>query len=186
MEQVEIFLIFTERLERAGINYMVTGSVASMLYGIPRFTHDLDLVIELHSHQIQAFEAVFPQEEFYCPPSDVLRIEGRRPRRGHFNLIHHETGFKADIYSHCTDPLQQWGLEHKKRIELKKDKGLWAAPAEYVIVRKLDYYREGQSARHLEDIAGMLDVSGDIIDQSIIQHWVEKLNLQLQWKEVNR
>jgi len=37
MEQVEVFLVFTRRLEQAGITYMATGSVASMLYGILRF-----------------------------------------------------------------------------------------------------------------------------------------------------
>jgi hypothetical protein len=181
MEQVEVFLIFTERLEQAGINYMATGSVASMLYGIPRFTHDLDLVIDLPSHQIAALEAAFPLDAFYCPPGEVLQIESRRPQRGHFNVIHHKTGFKADIYIHRKDELHAWGLARKSRIDLSEKKGLWSAPPEYVIVRKLEYYREGHSEKHLHDIAGMLEVSGDIIDQAIIQKWVEKMKLQEQW-----
>lgn len=183
MHQAEIFLVFTERLEQAGINYMATGSVASMLYGIPRFTHDLDLVIDLPSHLVDALEAAFPLEAFYCPPSEILKLEGRRPRRGHFNIIHHETGFKADVYTHCADQLQAWGLERKKRIELPNGKGLWVAPPEYVIVRKLDYYREGHSTKHIEDIAGMLEISGDTIDISTIEHWVRELHLQAEWQE---
>jgi hypothetical protein len=184
MEQAEIFLVFTERLERVGINYMATGSVASMLYGIPRFTHDLDLVIDLPSHQIKSIENTFPLEDFYCPPTEVLQIESRRPYRGHFNIIHHNTGFKADIYIHRADELQAWGLERKTRIELSKGRGLWTAPPEYVIVRKLEYYREGHSEKHLHDITGMLEVSGDIINQSVIEKWVQELDLQAQWKEV--
>ena len=106
MEQVEIFLVFTERLEQARINYMVTGSVASMLYGIPRFTHDLDVVIDLAPDQIDSIIEAFPLSDFYCPPAEVLQVESHRPRRGHFNVIHHETGFKADVYVHCRDELQ--------------------------------------------------------------------------------
>ncbi len=185
MEQAEIFLIFTGKLEEVGINYMATGSVASTLYGIPRFTHDLDLIIDLPSHQIRAFQEAFPLEAFYCPPVEVLRIESRRPRRGHFNIIHHETGFKADIYVHNADRLQEWGLKQKQRIDLPNGKGLWTAPPEYVIVRKLDYYREGHSEKHLEDIAGMLEISGDIIDRPTIDHWVNKLGLQDQWARIH-
>lgn len=80
MEQVELFLVFTERLEQAGITYMATGSVASMLYGIPRFTHDIDVVVDVSPPQLQALSDAFPLEEFYCPPDEVLQIECRRPQ----------------------------------------------------------------------------------------------------------
>jgi hypothetical protein len=186
MEQVEVFTIFTERLEQAGINYMATGSVASMLYGIPRFTHDLDLVIDLRSNQIKNIEDAFPLETFYCPPAEVLQIESRRPQRGHFNIIHHKTGFKADIYIHGVDELHAWGLSQKTRIELSETKGLWVAPPEYVILRKLEYYREGHSEKHLHDIGGMLEVSGEIIDKTLVEKWVQTLDLQVQWKEATK
>ena len=184
MEQVEVFLVFTERLEQAGINYMTTGSVASMMYGMPRFTHDLDVVIDLQVNQIDDILAAFPAADFYCPPKDVIQIESRRPLRGHFNIIHHGTGFKADIYIHKASELHAWGLSRKKFFELPNAKGIWVAPPEYVIVRKLEYYREGHSEKHLHDIAGMLEISGDLIDKEIIQEWVEKLDLAKQWCEV--
>ncbi len=181
MEQANVFLIFTERLEQAGICYMATGSVASMLYGIPRFTHDLDLVIELPSHQVSAISKAFPLDAFYAPPEEVIQVESHRPHRGHFNIIHHKTGLKADIYVHGRDPLQTWGLARKARIEQPDGNGMWVAPPEYVIIRKLEYYREGHSDKHLHDIGGMLQISGDIIDHAIIRDWVERLDLQKQW-----
>lgn len=184
MEQVEMFLVFTDRLEQAGMNYMATGSVASMLYGIPRFTHDLDLVMELPPSQIQSITDSFPLSEFYCPPPEVLQIESRRSRRGHFNIIHHTTGFKADVYLHGSDDLQEWGLSKKRRIDLSEGKGIWAAPPEYVIVRKLEYYREGHAEKHLQDIRGMLEISGDLMDHAAIQAWVKKLDLLSQWNTV--
>ena len=186
MEQVKMFFIFTQPLEKAKINYMATGSVASMLYGVPRFTHDLDMVIELPMHKIKSIENAFPLTDFYCPPHEVLQIESCRPKRGHFNIIHNESGFKADIYIHNTDELQAWGLSKKTRVELNNEMGIWVAPPEYVIVRKLEYFREGNSEKHLHDISGMLEVSGDIINQTIINDWITKLGLQAQWKLVRR
>ncbi|MDD2599404.1 MAG: hypothetical protein PHO37_09280 [Kiritimatiellae bacterium] len=184
MDQVEIFLVFTERLEQSGINYMTTGSVASMMYGMPRFTHDLDVVIDLSTNQIDDIIAVFPADDFYCPPKDVIQIESRRPLRGHFNIIHHTTGFKADVYIHNRSELHGWGLSRKKLFELPNAKGIWVAPPEYVIVRKLEYYREGHSEKHLLDIVGMLEVSGEFIDRDVIKEWVTKLGLERQWQEV--
>jgi len=185
MEQVELFLVFTDRLEQAGLTYMATGSVASMLYGIPRFTHDIDVVIDVSPQQIRLLSKAFPLEDFYCPPDEVLQIECHRPRRGHFNIIHHATGFKADCYVHGTDELQAWGLARRKRIDFTSERGLWTAPPEYVIVRKLEYFREGHSEKHLVDIRGMLEVSGDLIDLSTVAAWASKLGLQPEWKEAN-
>jgi hypothetical protein len=56
------------------------------------------------------------------------------------------------------------------------------APPEYVIVRKLEYYREGGSGKHLRDIAGMLQVSGDMVDMQTIEEWSRKMGLTEEWK----
>jgi hypothetical protein len=90
--------LFVTRLEATGLSYMATGSVASMIYGEPRLTLDLDLVIELPANRVEAFLAAFPESEFYRPPVEVVRLECSRESRGHFNVIHHETGAKADVY----------------------------------------------------------------------------------------
>jgi len=45
MPQADQFLLFTGPLERAGLLYMVSGSVASMAYGEPRLTNDTDIVL---------------------------------------------------------------------------------------------------------------------------------------------
>lgn len=185
MQQAEMFRMFTDRLEGAGLTYMVTGSVASMVYGEPRLTNDIDIVLELSGTGITDLLAAFPIDDFYCPPDEVLRVESRRKRRGHFNLIHHDTGYKADVYICGNDPLHTWGLARKKRIELDEQSALWLAPPEYVILRKLEYFKEGGSEKHLSDIRGMLEVSGESFDMGAIKEWVNRLALEPEWHKVD-
>ena len=175
-----LFAIFTSRLEAAGIPYMVTGSVASMVYGEPRLTHDVDLVVALDEGAIEALGALFPDEEFYCPPLEVVRVEARRALRGHFNIIEHATGFKADVYLVGRDPLHRWAMQRRRSIDYEGQK-LQVAPPEYVIVRKLEYYREGRSEKHIEDIRGMLRHSREDVDFELLASSVADAGLEREW-----
>ena len=155
------FLVFVTALNRLKCPYMVTGSVAATLYGEPRFTHDVDLVLELPASAMEEFAAAFPVEQFYCPPLEVIVAESRRPQRGHFNLIHHATGMKADIYLAGRDALHQWGMQKRRRLTLDGVE-IQVAPPEYVILRKLEYYREGFSEKHLLDSRAIVAMCNDI------------------------
>ena len=144
MPEPELFLLFVRPLNRAGIRYVVSGSVAAIFYGEPRLTHDVDLVVFLNPDDIQKLVEVFPATEFYLPPPETMRAEVAREQHGHFNLIHHDTGFKADLYPTGRDKLNAWALRGKHPVEFEGET-IMLAPPEYVIVRKLEYYREGQS-----------------------------------------
>lgn len=179
----DLFTLFTARLDAAGIGYVVTGSVASMVYGEPRLTHDVDLVVDLAEASVSAFVAAFPAHEFYCAPAEVIRLELARPQRGHFNVIHHDTGFKADVYLVGRDPLHRWALAHARALTLGAAT-LNVAPPEYVIVRKLEFFREGSSERHLHDIRGMLRHSGDLVDAELLARLVAERGLGDVWAKV--
>jgi hypothetical protein len=156
--------------------------MAGILYGEPRLTHDVDIVVALTSRDVQRFIDAFPLDEFYCPPEDVLAIEVRRGQRGHCNLIHHDSGFKADIYI-AFDELHRWALVHRKELTLDGLR-VSVAPIEYVILRKLEYFREGGSEKHLRDIRGMLEVSGAQIDRPLLEQWIARLGLTAEWTGV--
>ena len=180
MPEPSAYAPFVARLEALGVPYMVTGSTAGIVYGEPRMTHDIDVVVKLAMRDVPAFVAAFPLEEFYCPPEDVLAIEVRRGARGHCNLIHHETGFKADVYL-AFDELHRWALSHRRAIELD-GMTMQVAPPEYVILRKLEYFREGSSEKHLRDIRSILAVSGAGLDRALLEQKVDELGLRPQWQ----
>lgn len=177
MREPDFIGLFVEPLEALDVPYMITGAVASVVYGEPRFTRDIDIVLELHGTDVARFSAVFPESDFYVPPAETLREEIARSGGGHFNLIHHETALRADLYLRGDDPLHAWAFERRRRIRVD-DLDIWIAPIEYVVVRKLEFFRASGSDRHLRDVNGMLRISGDLVDSRELDRWIERLGLE--------
>ena len=174
--------LFLGPLERVGIEYMVTGSVAATAYGEPRMTLDVDLVVALDQASARGFLAAFAESEFYRPPLEVVRVELAREARGHFSLIHRASGMKADVYIASNDALHRWGLAHRRRLRLGSQ-DVWLAPPEYVIVRKLEFWREGGSDKHLRDVRAML-ASGTTLDRELLAREVDHRSLREAWARV--
>jgi len=174
--------LFVAPLEVLGLPYMVTGSVASMIYGEPRLTLDVDVVLALDGDRAAALLSAFPESAFYRPPLEVVQAECAREARGHFNLIHHETGMKADVYLAARDELHHWGLAHRRRIRFGEGE-LALAPPEYVILRKLEFWREGGSEKHLRDVRAMLAVDPDL-DRSFLDVELRRRGLEDAWRRV--
>ena len=158
MHEPSLLELFARRLNTVGVPYMVTGSVAAIAYGEPRMTNDLDIVVELQHGDVERLITEFPPPEYYCPPAEVIGVEVARERRGHFIIIHRDSGLKADIYLCGDDPLHAWGMANTNTIEIDGD-AVPLAPLEYVIVRKLEYYMEGGSEKHIRDIRSILKAS---------------------------
>jgi hypothetical protein len=185
MPEPNLFKIFISRLNKLGVRYMVTGAVAIVIYGEPRLTHDIDVVVDLNREDAEKLVQAFPSEEFYCPPIEIVNLEINRPLRGHFNLIHYETGFKADIYTLGQDELHHWAITNRKTFEMEGEP-IWLAPPEYVIVRKLQYYREGGSEKHLTDIANMVEISSSQIDFEQLRIRIKDHALEKEWQKAQK
>lgn len=93
---------------------MVTGGLAAVVYGHPRLTLDVDLVIRLAPHDAGPFVALWPANEFYCPPLEVIDEERGRALHGHFNMIHKDSAMRADVYLAGADAFSAWALQHRK------------------------------------------------------------------------
>jgi hypothetical protein len=59
---------------------------------------------------------------------------------------------------------------------------VYFAPPEYVILWKLEFFREGGGEKHLRDIRGMLLVSGETIDRDLLDRACAELGLSPQWQ----
>lgn len=183
MQGAELSLLFLRPLNKLGVRYVVSGSMASILYGEPRFTNDLDLVVFLRHEDIKRLAEIFPSPDYYVPPEEVIAAEIARPQKGQFNVIHVATGFKADLYTSGRDDFNAWAFRNARRMDFKGET-ISVAPPECVIVRKLEFFREGGSEKHLRDIRTMLTVSGDQIDRSALNEWIVRQGVEAQWRQV--
>jgi len=184
MLQPELLDIFISKLEKSGFDYMITGSIASIFYGEPRLTHDIDIIIDIQEKDIDRFYTLFPSSEYYCPPPDILRIELSRRAFSHFNLVHHESGLKADCYTARSDSLHLHAMKKRKRIKINEELSIWLAPPEYVIIRKMQYYRDGGGRKHIDDILNMLNVSADILDVKELEELIATYDVQKIWEMI--
>lgn len=173
---------FLEPLECLGLPYCVTGSVAASVYGEPRLTADIDVILLLKAADIGRLREAFPDSQYYVPPEETLFVEVGRSVRGMFNIIHLTTHFKADMYLAARDPLHAWALEHRRRIALEGSE-CWIAPPEYVVLRKLEFLREGGQDKHVRDIRFILAATE--LDLTFVENEVARLGLHTQWRQCN-
>jgi len=183
MQEVNLFAIYTDIHSKNGFKYFITGSVASIIYGEPRLTHAIDLVIYLLHNEVDKFIRAFPPEQFYCPPEDIIIEEINRESKGHFNIIHHATGFKAYFYLIGNDPFQKWAMDNKKSIRFY-DKNIFIAPPEYLIIKKLEFYKEGNGEKHLLDIKAVVEYSGSLINNDFLMNQINKRGLYEFWSKL--
>ncbi|HXJ35244.1 MAG TPA: hypothetical protein VMS22_14525 [Candidatus Eisenbacteria bacterium] len=180
MPDPDLIALFVRPLSQLGVRYMVSGSIAAMLFGEPRFTNDIDLVVFLTPADVPGLSRVFPPSDYYLPPPEVIAVEIARERRGHFNVIHMRSGLKADLYTSNRDELHDWAIGRARTFSLEGSE-VTVAPLEYVILRKLEYFREGGSEKHLRDIRTMVSVSGDELDRTALADWLRRMGLEEQW-----
>lgn len=171
---------FAAPFQRSGLRYMITGGAAAIVYGEPRLTNDLDLVVDMSPADAPAVAELLAAADTYVPPVEVLEIEAARRIHGHFNVVHGPTSLRADVYIAGEDPLHHWGLAHRRELTIA---GLTVAiaPPEYVIIRKLQYATMGGGDRHLRDIQRMLERALVPIDRALIERQAQELGVVAAW-----
>jgi hypothetical protein len=177
----QIISQFIQPLENLKIKYVVTGSIASIIYGNPRLTHDIDLVINIEKAKAKKFLDCFDSTIFYVPPLEIFQLERQREAHGHVNIIHLESGFKADLYFCGTSEIHLWALNNYSETKFYELQ-LRIAPIEYVIIQKMLFYKEAHMQKHIIDITGMLEESKDLVDFSILRDFIKKNSLEEVWE----
>jgi hypothetical protein len=183
MEPSELLRRFVEVLDRLGIRYLVAGSMATTIYGEPRFTNAIDVVVDLRSEQVDSFCLSFPSTDFYCYRESV--VDAIR-QRSQFNIIHFESGIKIDVFIPDESEFSRTQLGRGVQARLGSGFEVRFAAPEDVILKKLEYFKEGGSERHIRDIAEVLKVQAERIDRESIADWATWLGLGDTWRDVLR
>jgi hypothetical protein len=79
------------------------------------------------------------------------------------------------------DEFDQSRFRRARRLHPLEDTEVAFASPEDVILKKMAFYRDGRSDKHLRDVAGILKISSDAIDLTYIESWAKKLDLEEIW-----
>jgi hypothetical protein len=169
-EELEVLGIVTERLETAGIRYMLTGSMAANYYSVPRMTRDIDLVVELSAGDAGRVCALF-EDDFYVDPNAVREAIARR---GTFNLIHTALVLKVDCVVRKDTEYHREEFRRRRRVEIGERQAFLVAP-EDLIISKLDWARESRSEVQLADVRNL--VRSAELDRAYLGRWLPRLGL---------
>jgi hypothetical protein len=181
VDQSDLLRLVIDVLEEQQIVYCIGGSLASGVYGEPRYTHDIDVVVDLRLDQVARLCQAFPAPEFYVSQQAAREAVTMRSQ---FNVIHPTSGQKIDFMIARDDAWGRSQLGRRRREEIVVGRPGYAAAPEDVILAKLWYYHDGGSDKHLRDIAAMLQVSGDLIDRGYIDRWARELGYTEEWRAV--
>jgi hypothetical protein len=171
-DEIEVLRIVVERLEAAGIAYMLTGSVSMAWYAQPRQTRDIDVVIELPESKVDVVVKSF-SDDFYVD-ADVVRDETRR--LGMFNMIQDALVVKVDMILRKAEPYDVAAFERRRRVELVPGLGLNIISPEDLVIAKLRWAARGESELQLRDVRNLLR-SVEAIDSKYLAEWAPKLGV---------
>jgi hypothetical protein len=183
MEPSELLVSLASTLEALAIPYFVTGSTASIAYGEPRFTNDIDVVVDLPASRIQAFCEAFPAPEYYVSESAAREAVARRHQ---FNIIHPGSGLKIDVVVAKDSSFDRARFERRRRLTIAPNIEAFFASPEDLILKKLEFHRQGGSEKHLRDIASICKVSGDRLDWEYLGRWARALGVEEAWDAIVR
>jgi hypothetical protein len=156
---------------------MVAGSFASTYHGVPRSTHDVDIIIDPTGVTLALLLAALPDADYYVDQDaakDALR------HRSTFNVIDLATGWKVDLIIRKARPFSVEEMARRQRGEIF-GATVAIATAEDAIIAKLEWAKLSDSERQLRDIAGVLSVRAATLDVTYIEKWVAELGLEAQW-----
>jgi hypothetical protein len=158
------------KLEQHDIPYMLSGSLAMLTYTTPRMTRDIDIVINIQSADLDNFLDIFKEGYYINPPTVEVEIK----RRGMFNVIDFESGFKIDfIVRKNTD----FHIIEFNRRTLSNAYGFqtWIVSIEDLVISKIKWIQELQSDTQINDIKNL--IRNPNLDMEYVKQWCKEMNL---------
>lgn len=178
-EPIQVIIDIVSVLESLSIPYIISGSMASSMYGTPRATQDVDLVADIRPEQADSFVAAL-SSKYYVDEKHVISAI---TKRGSFNIIHMSTMLKVDIFIKKESLWSERQFTRSTLMSLEssdqKAEILFTSP-EDIILNKMLWYKSGDcvSDKQRNDILGVIKIQGQNLDREYISYWAGKLDIQ--------
>jgi hypothetical protein len=179
--QQDLLRTVVRSLEAAGIEYMITGSIASSLQGEPRLTHDLDFVVAIAPDHVSVLLEAFPSPDFYV---SAAAIDEALQTNGMFNVLHAAEGDKVDFWILTSDPFDRSRFA-RRYTEQVFGVSLKVSRPEDTILMKLRWSAlSGGSEKHFQDALHVYEVQAEDLDVEYVERWADQLGVTQEWKRL--
>ncbi len=179
MSQQELLTAVAAALGRLGIQYMVTGSIASSLHGEPRLTHDIDVIVQVTVENAIRLAGAFPPPRFYLDPPEAIAEMVREESM--FNLVDTASGDKVDFWILTSSPYDQERFRRRVCVDAFGAE-VWVSTSEDAILSKLSWsVRAGGSEKQFRDALRVFEVQQGRLDVAYCDRWAAALGVQELW-----
>lgn len=173
--------LVVNNLQESNIQYMLTGALAINYYGIPRMTHDIDIIIQITSKDIKKIQILFENEFFVSEES----IRSALKEDSMFNIIHKDTGYKVDFWILKKDEYDRTAFARRKECQYQQKQIYIAAPEDMIII-KLECYKMSDIDKHYFDVVNLYNIQRGNLDEKYIIYWCQKKSLWDLWKKIQK
>ena len=181
MSQFKLLEEIVKKLTEKNIPYMLTGSLVSSLQGIPRSTHDIDIIISIKNIDTDKLIEAFPKKNYYL---DKKAIEEAISRKSLFNVLSLDEGDKIDFWILTSSEYDKSRFLRKQKIKFNNFE-IFVSTPEDTILEKLYWSKlSGGSKKHFNDAVNVFEIQYGSLDMDYIGFWAQKLNIESLFEEL--
>lgn len=180
MDQQQAFGRVIDVLEAVGAHYAIWGGWAVVAYGEPRFTMDMDILLEPLGLRDKIFVQRLRESSFQVDEVALFDALGG----GYFNVIHQPSQLKVDFFVPVQDALLQRAIRERVYLPFDEIRRAAYVSAEALVITKLQAYAESESTRHLDDIATVVRLQGDKLDNDQIDVSAARMGMLGVWRSL--
>jgi hypothetical protein len=175
MPQLELLKKTIKILSINNIQYMLTGSIVSSLQGVPRSTHDIDIIISVKKTNIPAIIKAFPKDNYYISENS---IKSAIDNKNQFNVIDINEGDKIDFWILTDSEFDLNRFSRKQKVKLF-DFEAYVPAAEDTILQKLYWSKISDgSKKQFNDALNVFEIQYGNIDMEYMAYWSKKLGVE--------
>jgi hypothetical protein len=178
MSQQELLGRVIQVLAETGVDYLVTGSIASSMQGEPRSTHDVDLVVALPVEAAPTLLKAFPPSDFYLS-EEAIREAVRN--QSMFNLLSLADGEKVDFWILTSEPFDQSRFARKRTEDVLGLRVNVSTPEDTILAKLRWAKLSGGSEKQFTDALRVYEVQGSVLDMEYLNRWVSRLGVDELW-----
>ena len=181
MSQQQLLSLVAKRLNELEIRCMLTGSMASSLQGVPRSTHDVDLLVEMNLSQVDRLASQFPGPDFYLSlPAMKEAIQKKRM----FNLLDLVGGDKVDFWLLTDDAFDQTRFRRRLPTTIAGTIIDVSTPEDTILMKLKWANDSGGSEKQFHDALCVYELQAPRLDLSYVESWLKPLQITNLWKRL--